>query len=581
MIVQELRRLQERDGYLKPAELMKLSQRIATPLYRLQEVASFFPLFRFEAPAKVQVEVCRDMACHLRGSRELLQSLEAQASSLPAGQVCVKGVSCVGRCDRAPAVRMNDHNYVQRSAEELATLLRQSLTGQLPPADDDANYLPHGLRKIDGTVPSWTIDIDHGKPGYRSVRQFVNAKDREAERGRILKALETGGLLGMGGAGGRAYKKWGDVRQAVGREKYVVCNGDESEPGTFKDREILLRAPHLVIEGMILGGLVIGAERGYVYIRHEYEEQIAAVEQAIRDAQSLGVLGRNLLESGLNFELEVFVSPGGYICGEQTALIEAMEDRRGEPRNRPPELQTNGFRDQPTLLNNVETLAWVPAIVVDEGAWFAAQGIKPAKGRRLFSISGDVYQPGVYEVPNGIRLGELLEMAGGVRGGAMKAFAPSGPSGGLLPALLPVAALNPKFTKTLSAGTTHFDLRDWPLDIAVSRQMGLMLGAGLVVYGEGADLVREALANSEFFRNESCGKCVPCRLGSQKIVELGTQLVTLEFDQSRYDSTRELILELSEAMKETSICGLGEVASNPVTSLMQFFPEEVQRYLKK
>ena len=227
-----------------------------------------------------------------------------------------------------------------------------------------------------------------------------------------LAALETAGLLGMGGAGGRTYKKWQEVRDAKVTPKYVVCNGDESEPGTFKDREILLRAPYLVVEGVILGGLVVGASRGIIYIRHEFEEQIEAVRRAIAEAEQLGVCGANVLGTGRSLPVEVFVSPGGYICGEQTALIEAIEDKRAEPRNRPPELQTNGLYDKPTLVNNVETLAWVPAVVLrtkDEkrGRGLPTKAIAPFKGRRFFSISGDLKRPGAYEVPIGITLARI------------------------------------------------------------------------------------------------------------------------------------------------------------------------------
>ncbi len=240
------------------------------------------------------------------------------------------------------------------------------------------------------------------------------AETRQRAAAEVLKALETANLLGMGGAGGRSWMKWGDVQAAEGTIKYVVCNGDESEPGTFKDRELLLRAPHLVIEGMMIGAFVAGASKGYVYIRHEYDEQIAAVRKAIQDARTAGVLGEHLYGTDFSFDLEAFVSPGGYICGEQSALIEAMEDKRAEPRNRPPELQTNGLWDKPTLLNNVETFAWVPAILVKEfGKWYAGSGVNRCKGRRLFSLSGDVVKPGVYEVANGTPLRDLIKMAGG------------------------------------------------------------------------------------------------------------------------------------------------------------------------
>jgi NADH:ubiquinone oxidoreductase subunit F (NADH-binding) len=264
------------------------------------------------------------------------------------------------------------------------------------------------------------MDFYRGKPEYIAVAQLLEAlrapiAEANDARRQILERLRIAGLLGLGGAGGRTHKKWSDVWTAVGDEKYVVCCGDESEPGTFKDREILLRTPHLVLEGVLIAGLVVGARRGYVYIRHEYPEQAARMRAAIADAAARGVLA---------FPVEVFVSPGGYICGEQTAMIEVLEDKRAEPRNRPPELQTNGLWDRPTLVNNVETLAWVPALLL----------ARETASLRLFAVSGDVEAPGVYEVDAGITLGALIARAGGMRGGrAFKAVAPSGASGGFLP----------------------------------------------------------------------------------------------------------------------------------------------------
>ena len=576
MIVSELQRILHRCGYIPRAELLAFSDRSGIPLYRLQEVASFFPHFKQTPPAAVEIEICRDLTCHLRGSRELAQELRQAVSGAEPGQINVTEVSCLARCDRAPACRMNGHSFLNRSVSELRDIafrLAEGTSEDHP--DSDWDWVPP-------LAEQWKIDIYNGRPIYRAVRRFIASDEPNEEAARILDSLKEAGLLGMGGAGGRAAKKWQDVREAVGTEKYVVCNGDESEPGTFKDREILLRMPHLVLEGMILGGLVVGATRGYVYIRHEFEEQIAAVEQAIRAAEQLGVCGENILGSNFSFHLEVFVSPGGYICGEQTALIEAMEDRRAEPRNRPPQLQTNGLRDKPTLLNNVETLAWVPSIVEQEdGLWFAGQGVAGCNGRRFFSVSGDVARPGPYEVPNGIKLRELIEdYCGGMKDGKpLKAFAPSGPSGGFLPARIPVWAFPTPFVKDyLPEGAVDFDILDMVLDIPMARRMDIMLGAGLVIYNTDADMVTEARSCQHFYRNESCGKCVPCRIGSQKLVELSTSVASRRFDATQLKSTGVLVEEMAEMMRLTSICGLGVVAANPLSSLLRFFPEEVARY---
>jgi NADH:ubiquinone oxidoreductase subunit F (NADH-binding) len=383
----------------------------------------------------------------------------------------------------------------------------------------------------------------------------------------------------MGGAGVPATQKWNDVRQARGDRKFVIVNGDESEPGTFKDRELLLRTPHLVIEGVILAGMLTKAERGFIYIRHEYEPQIEAMKAAIRRAESLGVCGENALGTGRSFPIEVYVSPGGYICGEQSALIEAMEDKRAEPRNKPPMIETNGYLDKPTLLSNVETFAWVPAIWQNGGAWYRDLGINGCKGARFFSISGDLRNPGVFEVPNGLPLRDLIEKyAGGIRDGmSLKSVATSGPSAGFLPPHIPAAAL-PGSARAKLGSAAYLDLLDVPLDLQAFRDLGLMLGAGLVVYGETADMVDQAVNATEFFRNESCGKCVPCRVGCQKLVEIGLNVRDGRYNDTTVTKAEEMIGDLRTAMEMASICGLGMVGANPLGSVIRYFPADLARH---
>jgi NADH:ubiquinone oxidoreductase subunit F (NADH-binding) len=438
-----------------------------------------------------------------------------------------------------------------------------------------------------------------GSERYQAVRRYL--QDPAPER--VIGALKTAGLLGMGGAGAPAYAKWDEARNTPGETKYVVCNADESEPGTFKDRDLLLASPHLVIEGMVMAALVAGARQGFIYIRHEYFEQIARLNKAIDEAVAIGALGTNLFQSGREFRLEVFVSPGGYVCGEQTALIEALEGKRSEPRNRPPELQTNGLYDQPTILNNVETFAWVPSILLREtsvdlaerekpgnpeasvatpGLWFKHAGRNRARGKRFFSISGDVHRPGAYEVPCGISLGELIaEFAGGMRDGCpLQAVALSGPSGGFLPAFLPERSIRfpkkldrdgneteePKYPELHSSPTNILSL---PLDIDASREIGFMLGAGIVVYGSNADMLEQTLACTEFYQRESCGKCVPCRLGSKKLVDMARHLSSRTEPFTK--ETSEHVQLLARIMKTTSICGLGQVASEPMRTYLRYF----------
>jgi NADH:ubiquinone oxidoreductase subunit F (NADH-binding)/NADH:ubiquinone oxidoreductase subunit E len=581
MIVQQLHHIQEEHGYLPEVELRALAERSGIPLYRIQEVASFFPHYRLRgAPATVEVKVCRDMSCHLRGAGGLRQALLELGNEYSREQLTIEGVSCLGRCDRAPACVINEHVYVGRGALELQECVRQTIAGAQPKADSDADLATD--------AGQWRIDVYAGRPTYEAVRRFIRNPDAQG----MIEALRIADLRGMGGAGVWAHQKWNDVRQAEGDRKYIICNADESEPGTFKDRELLLRTPYLVLEGVILAGLVTNASQGYIYIRHEYQEEIEAMRRTIALAQNQGICGPAILDSGRSFPVEVFVSPGGYICGEQSALVEAMEDHRAEPRNRPPQLETNGLFDKPTLVSNVETFAWAPAIALRGGEWYRDQGANGCKGLRFFSISGDVERPGVYEVANGLTLRELVnDRAGGMRGGQkLKAVAPSGPSGGFLPARVPTATLAKGFENRLPeafqrekcpAGATHMDVLDLYLDLQFFRDLGLMLGAGIVIYGEQADMVDQALNCLEFFRNESCGKCVPCRIGSQKLVGIGTDIMQARVKPSDRQDVEGLVRELAATMTMTSICGLGAVAANPLTSVLRSFSEDVARYISE
>ncbi len=565
MIVQELRLIQERCGYLPGPEMQALAERLQVPLHRVHEVASFYPLYRLKPPPAVDVKVCRDMACALRGCAQLQKDLAQYAGEFPAGQVHVEGVSCLGQCDRPVAVSVNDH-YVYRGldAGALSDVIRKAVGGA---------PLPHP--RADRSPAGWKIDPYDGRPRYEALKQFVEGRDANA----LLKKLEVANLRGMGGAGFPTARKWSAVRGAPGAEKYVVCNADESEPGTFKDRDLLRRAPHLVIEGMVLAGLVTGATRGWIYLRHEYVEEAEVLEEALREARDRHhAVGDNVLGSGLSFPVEVFISPGGYVQGEESALLEAMEDRRGEPRNKPPFPVFNGLFNKPTVINNVETLSWVPAICLRGGEWYRDGGVNGATGMRFVSISGDVNRPGVYEVPFGQKVRDLvMGLAGGLPAGRrLKAIAPSGPSGGFLPARIPVANLPPKFVaEKLPAGAKELDVMDLPLDLNTLGLMGSMLGAAFVVYDDSRDMVAAALNCTRFFRNESCGKCVPCRVGSQKLVDLGDELLAGRSSRDRLG----LVNELAEAMVLTSICGLGQVASNPFALTLRHFPDDVARYL--
>ena len=537
----QLRAIQQQFGYLPVDQLQQLATKIHVPVSQIHSVASFYPHFHLTPPPRADLKVCADMSCHLRGGLDLKANLQQAFRGERAEDVSIRDVSCLGRCDQAPALSVNDRIYCGLDGSNAAALVRDVLSGrQLPP---QPRPRPH---------TAVVSDPYQGSPNYSVVRRFLETRDWSS----IIAALKASGLRGMGGAGFPTGNKWEIVRNAPGKAKYIVCNADESEPGTIKDRFIMETVPHLVIEGMIMAGLVTGALQGILYIRHEYEEPKEILQEEIDRCYRSGLLGQRILGGDLGFDLEIFVSPGGYICGEESALLEAMEGKRAEPRNKPPFPGTNGLWNQPTVINNVETFTLATAILARGVDWFKAQGRQGSVGMKFVGISGDVNQPGVFEVPMGTPYAELIyQLAGGVfENRKLLAFAPSGPSSGYLPA----------------------SMADLPLDWNAVAAAGSMVGSGaIVVCAEGRCMLDMALNAVRFYRNESCGKCVPCRLGSQKMVDMLTG-----WTEGRSSHTdRQLLEELASAMKLTSICGLGQVVPVPIVSVLKHFPEVVEEHL--
>ena len=541
MIFSELREIQRQFGYLPAEELRTLATKIDIPLYRLHGLASFYPHFHLDPPPRVDVRVCQDMSCHLRGARELREAAEDAAGQSASQDVKIGGVSCLGRCDQAPAVAINDKIFAGITAGHVTVMIGNLL------ADVPLPAAPHSHHHEPCALDPYQVD----EP-YQAVRNFIKTGDGKLS----LEILKASGLRGLGGAGFPTESKWQLVRQAPGPEKFIVCNADESEPGTFKDRFILSNLPHMVIEGMILAGLLTGAKKGVLYIRHEYEEQERILHDEIRSCKKQNLLGSSVLGSEFAFELEIFVSPGGYICGEETALLEAIEGKRAEPRNKPPFPVLEGLWNKPTVINNVETFANVPAILVRGVEWYKAQGQGGAAGLKFMGVSGDVLRPGVYEVPMGTPISELIfKYGGGVPNGKkLKGFAPSGPSSGFLPAAM----------------------ADVRLDFKSLADAGSMLGSGaLVVCAEDRCMLDMALNATQFFRNESCGKCVPCRVGSQKLVGMLTSWT----HGKGSSGDLSLLDELADTLRLTSICGLGQVVPAPIASVLKHFHGEIESHL--
>jgi NADH:ubiquinone oxidoreductase subunit F (NADH-binding)/NADH:ubiquinone oxidoreductase subunit E len=726
-----LQAIQREIGYLRRDKLEEAARTLEVSPKQLQQVASFYPLFRLEEPKKVTISVCRDMACHINGAPEIIQRLKA----LGHADVEVKGMSCPGRCDRPPAacVALQGHEhegyYLQRSADDLVQIVKQCLANPgKPPAPDldidhptvlkveefeinpyrqpasgetdaaeakeikplppfagvkrvldtraralkaaedrlinEGKWTPNEAQEFSRAVVErvdpqlleegplrarlyeWITDIEWPKGLELGSSKIGDPRKRGPKRllgnwsDVMLAKLRFGRLRGMGGAGADLAGKLRDVRNELRKLRgrrvedtrgFIVVNGDESEPSTFKDRELLLRTAHLIVEGVIIAGLLTEATQGFIFIRHEYTEQIAACREAIREAEKLKLCGNMAGYLGRRFPVEVFPSPGGYICGEQSALIEAMSDHRSEPRPPAPTLATNGLQNQPTVVSNVETYAWIPLICIKGGRAYADMGQKtPAlvlppprapkasepgkeektkapekpednrKGRRLFSVCGDVVRPGVYEVPIGLPLRELIHgenYCRGIREGRqLKAIATSGPSGGFVPETLTASdTLAPEYKRnnewrafTAAIGrasdVTEFSVLDLWLEINLFRGVlpSAMLGAGLCVYDETRNMVDQAVNYIEFYRNESCGKCVPCRLGTQKLAALGSHLLAGEIDQSTWnEQILPAVGDLHTAMKQTSICGLGMSVPNAFIGATTGFPGDFDAYFNK
>jgi NADH:ubiquinone oxidoreductase subunit F (NADH-binding)/NADH:ubiquinone oxidoreductase subunit E len=545
VIFDELRAIQLRHGYLPKAELEALSRKTQTPLYQIHSVASFYPHFHLTPPAKAEVHVCADMSCRLNGACELRAELSRQFAGARPEDVQIKDVSCLGRCDQAPAVAINDEIFAGVTADKTEQLARRGMRGE----ELHAEYLREG-RVVCASDP-----YGDGEK-YAVVRHLLATQDWDG----VLAVLKDAELRGMGGAGFPTSMKWDLVRKQPEPVKYIVCNADESEPGTIKDRFILSHLPHLVAEGMMIAGLVTGAKKGILYIRHEYPLQEEIFGEELRRCAKAGLLGKKILGSDLVFELEIFVSPGGYICGEESALIEAIEGHRAEPRNKPPFPGQVGLWQKPTVINNVETFANVPQILARGVDWYRTAGVSGSRGLKFVGVSGHVARPGVFEVPMGTAMSEVIyKHAGGIRGGrALKAFAPSGPSSGYLPASM-------------------VDVR---LDFKALADAGSMLGSGaIVVCDDTTCMLDMALTAVRFYRNESCGKCVPCRIGSQKMVELLARWTQGGVSEGQYRADLALIEELSQAMSLTSICGLGQIVPAPVQSVLKHFRAEIDAHV--
>ena len=524
-------------GWIPEPAAAQIAKSLNVPLADVHGVIEFYSLFYNEPTSKRVMRVCTDVACALKGGDRILHHLCEHhglepGRSKPDLSLTIEPSPCLGLCEHAPAA------LVASEAETNIDLEHDSYELGRPPSE------VHGsIRLLTGNCGNGTTPLSfYGK--YASLIRALKMKPVE-----IVDEVKVSGLFGRGGAAFPTRIKWESVANEKAEQKYIVCNADESEPGTFKDRVLLLDDPHRTIEGMLIAGYAVGASRGYIYIRGEYPYIVPVIENALREARGAGWLGKNILGSGFSFDIEIRVGAGAYICGEETALFESIEGKRGFPRVKPPFPTTFGLFGKPTVINNVETLCNIPLIISIGSAAYTRFGTEKSPGPKLFCVSGDVVRPGLYEIPFGETMRELIDMTGGI------------PNGKKLQAVLLGGAAG------AFAGPEHMDT---PLTFEDLRAAGFPLGSGVVmVFDETRDLRDTLRRLGHFFAHESCGKCYPCQMGTQRQKEILDRIAsgeTLDGDLIR-------LQDVGWTMTDASLCGLGQTAVSAVLSAMKLWPE--------
>jgi formate dehydrogenase len=521
LLIEHLHLIQDKYGHLSAAHLAALAAEMKMALAEVFEVATFYAHFDVvkegeTPPPAITVRVCDSLSCAMAGAEKLLATLPGILGK----DVRVVRAPCMGACERAPVAAVGHVQTFKATTESVAAAVK-------------------GDAHAHAAKPEVSFEQYRASGGYALLGECLSGKRTREE---TIKAVDDAGLRGLGGAGFPTGRKWTLVR-AEPAPRLMAVNGDEGEPGTFKDRHYLARDPHRFIEGMLLAAWVVEAKHVYFYLRDEYPELRLMLLEEIAKAEAAGLSPHT--------QVHLRRGAGAYICGEESAMIESIEGKRGLPRHRPPYVAQVGIFGRPTLVQNVETLYWVRDIVERGASWFTSQGRRGHKGFRSFSVSGRVKNPGVKVAPAGVTMQELIdEYCGGMQDGhAFKAYLPGGASGGILPA----------------------SMADIPLDFGTLEKHGCFIGShAVVVLSDKDDMKAVALNLMKFFEDESCGQCTPCRVGTEKAVKL--------MQQGPWNE--QLLDELSNAMREASICGLGQAAPNPLVSVLKRFPDDLKKPLK-
>ena len=515
LLIEFLHLIQDAYGHLSAAHLRALAEEMRLSMAEVYEVTTFYAHFDVvkegeTPPPALTIRVCDSLSCELAGAQQLKSALE---EGLDPTEVRVLRAPCMGRCDTAPTLELG-HKHIDHATPEKvkAAIAAQDTHAEIP------NYQ--------------ALDAYRAEGGYLALAELRKSGNWEEVQEKVLSS----GLRGLGGAGFPSGKKWGFVRMNEG-PRYLAVNGDEGEPGTFKDRYYLERTPHVFLEGMLIAAWAVEAEKAFIYMRDEYPAVLHILDQEIKALEAAGIVPEGYID--------LRRGAGAYICGEESAMIESIEGKRGMPRHRPPFVAQVGIFDRPTLVHNVETLYWVAKICREGPEILSSVEKNGRKGLRSYSISGRVKKPGVYLLPAGSTITDLIEASGGMlEGHSFKAYQPGGPSSGILPA--------------------HMD--DIPLDFDTLQPHGSFIGSAAVVVLSDQDKARDAALNMlRFFEDESCGQCTPCRVGCEKAVKL---MQAETWDQ-------ELLEDLSAAMVDASICGLGQAAPNPIRLTMKHFSDEI------
>ncbi len=521
------------------------------------------------------VLVCAGAGCVSSGCREVRDALVQGIMEFGLqGEVKVIETGCIGSCDLGPIAVVYPEGvfYQQLKAEDARViteehLLKGRVVERLLYAEPATTKLIPTFKEIDffklqekivlrncGLIDPMNIEEYISREGYESLAQALSRMTPQE----VVDVVQRSGLRGRGGAGFPTGTKWRFTQQAQGSPKYVICNADEGDPGAFMDRSVLEGDPHSVIEAMVIAGYAIGSNQGYVYVRAEYPLAIERLSHAIEQARQYKFLGRNIFETAFDFDLEIRIGAGAFVCGEETALMTSIEGKRGEPRPRPPFPAVAGLWKKPTLLNNVETYASIPPIILKGPEWYSQFGTGGSRGTKVFALAGDIHNAGLVEIPMGTSLGKLIyDVGGGIKGGKkFKAAQIGGPSGGCIP-------------------KEHLNIS---LDYESVKDVGAIMGSGgLIVMDENTCMVDLARFFMDFIQDESCGKCPPCRIGSKRMLEILQRITQRQGQPGDIDQ----LIELGERIRESALCGLGQTAPNPILSTLRFFRDEYEEHIKQ